>query len=398
MTTEYEYQKETGTFLVRVTGRIDTGNAEEFGQKVRLARKMHPEGRLSFDLEKVTYVSSSGLRTLLKLARSEKESVSAVNVSAEVREIFQVTGFDKIFQISQKMRQVSIDGCTVIGRGANGVVYRLDDDTIIKIFQPSEDLSAVIRERTRAQAAMVKGLPTAISYDVVRAGDSYGIVFEMLRSRSLADVLREDEADFDSWAARYTNLLKEVHRTAGDPQIFDPVKEIYLEGLEYCSGRYSAEEVEKLRSLILSVPERGTLIHGDYHPKNIMLIDDELTLIDMGDLSTGHPVFDFLATAATQVNLVRLDPVFAEQHTGMKAELVNRLWDALLKGYFAGKSPEEIAGLDRLIRNFSRLKAALAPFFAKGISEDLIRSSIEDARKNFFPVIDELTRSLAQWS
>ena len=270
-------------------------------------------------MDRLDYLSSAGLRVFLNLAQKEKHRMSAINASSDVMDIFRMTGFDTIIDISQKMRRVSTDGCEIIGRGANGIVYRLDPDTIIKVFRPDADLAVVERERRKSHAALISGLPTAISYDVVRAGDCYGIVYEMINSKSLADVMREDEAHFDRYAEAYTSLYKKIHSTEGDMETFGSVKTIYEEAIDYCSDVYTREELEKLRALIRSVPDRVTLIHGDYHPGNIMLIDDELTLIDMGDVSLGHPVFDLLATAAVQINLVKLDPVFAQQFTGMPA-------------------------------------------------------------------------------
>ncbi len=36
-------------------------------------------------------------------------------------------------------------------------------------------------EQRLAKRAFVKGVPTAISYDIVKVGDKYGSVFELLR-------------------------------------------------------------------------------------------------------------------------------------------------------------------------------------------------------------------------
>ncbi|HBB60544.1 MAG TPA: hypothetical protein DCZ61_01965 [Lachnospiraceae bacterium] len=143
-------------------------------------RRSDPDARIVFDLEDLSYLSSMGLRIFLKLVKTEKSRISAVNVSPEVEDIFRMTGFDTLVDLSRKMRTVSADGCEIIGRGANGIVYRLNPDTIIKVFRADADISAVEREREKARAALLKGLPTAISYDVVRVGDSYGIVFEMI--------------------------------------------------------------------------------------------------------------------------------------------------------------------------------------------------------------------------
>ena len=96
---------------------------------------------------------------------------------------------------------------------------------------------------------------------------------------------------------------------------------------------YSKEEMDQLLKLLESIPDRNTLVHGDYHPNNIMVNDGELIMIDLGDFSIGHPVFDFLATAATQANLVDLAPEYAEIHTKMKAERIRNGWSTLLDQY-----------------------------------------------------------------
>ena len=392
---KYTYDDQKQILTICPEGQMDSGNASVVRQKLTAVREEFPQGQVVFDLDRLDYISSAGLRILLRFIKAEKNRVRAVNASPEVMDIFRMTGFDFLIDITQKIRQVSVRDCTVIGRGANGIVYRLDPDTIIKVFHPDADLAMVEREQKKARSALMSGLPTAISYDVVCAGDSYGIVFEMINSKSLAEVMREDPEQFDRYAQEYALLLKEIHHTEGDADIFGFTKAIYEEAVDYCRDYYTQEELGKLRSLIRSVPDRATLIHGDYHPKNIMLIDGELTLIDMGDLSLGHPIYDFLATAAAQINLVKLDPVFAEQFTGMPAQMVIRLWNALLEKYFDEKSREEIGRIDRRIADFSKLKVALAPYFARDIDEDVVRASVQDAKTNLLPAIDSMINALS---
>lgn len=35
---------------------------------------------------------------------------------------------------SKPMREISVEGCEVIGKGGNGIVYRLDPETIVKVY------------------------------------------------------------------------------------------------------------------------------------------------------------------------------------------------------------------------------------------------------------------------
>lgn len=72
---------------------------------------------------------------LLKLAKAVGD-VTINNVNSGVYEIFDVTGFTSILNVKKALREVSVDGCELIGEGANGKVYRLTKDEMIKVFRP----------------------------------------------------------------------------------------------------------------------------------------------------------------------------------------------------------------------------------------------------------------------
>ena len=67
-------------------GNIDTTNAEEFGKEVEEIRSQYPKGQLVLDLDNLKYISSAGLRQILKLKKKE-----TVNLSEDlIREAKQV--------------------------------------------------------------------------------------------------------------------------------------------------------------------------------------------------------------------------------------------------------------------------------------------------------------------
>lgn len=59
-----------------------------------------------------------------------------------------------------------------------------------------------------AKMALILGLPTAISYDVVRVGDSYGSVFELLNARSFTKILIDEPDKMDWCVEEFVELLK----------------------------------------------------------------------------------------------------------------------------------------------------------------------------------------------
>ena len=105
-----------------------------------------------------------GPRVFLKL-RKRLGSLSIIDVSPDVFEIFEMTGFSQLMDVQKRLREVSLAGCEVIGKGGNGCVYRLDDDKIVKVFA-KPDRALAEREQAFARTAFVSGVPCVIPHDV----------------------------------------------------------------------------------------------------------------------------------------------------------------------------------------------------------------------------------------
>ena len=96
-----EIKKEwtNGVLTVYPEGKLDTGTApqaeKELEEDVAAARQ------LVLDLKGLSYVSSAGLRLILKLQKrmNEKEGMTVRNVNESIMEILEVTGFVDILTI-----------------------------------------------------------------------------------------------------------------------------------------------------------------------------------------------------------------------------------------------------------------------------------------------------------
>lgn len=84
----------------RVSGRIDTGTAADAERM--LTAEVRQGRRVAIDMTQVAYVSSAGLRVVLmaaKLAKANRGAVSLFGLQASVREVFAMSGFDKVVTI-----------------------------------------------------------------------------------------------------------------------------------------------------------------------------------------------------------------------------------------------------------------------------------------------------------
>ena len=91
--------KNENALTVALEGRLDTMTAPELEATLKTALEGVEE--LTFDFEKLDYISSAGLRVLLATQKTmnRQGSMKVKNVNEIILEIFEVTGFSDILTI-----------------------------------------------------------------------------------------------------------------------------------------------------------------------------------------------------------------------------------------------------------------------------------------------------------
>ena len=327
-------KREDNQLTLALCGRIDSSNAAAAEAEInRVAAGF--AGALVLDCEKLDYISSAGLRVILRLKKANG-TTRIVNVSSDVYEIFDMTGFTEMMDIAKAYRKISIDGCEVIGEGANGKVYRIDADTIVKVYKNHDALEEIHNERELARKAFVMGVPTAIPYDVVQVGDLYGSVFELLNAKSFAKLMIANPDKTEEYAKESVEILKTIHATMLKPGELPDKKAEALVWAEFCRDHLPADVGDKLVRLVREIPDTLNMLHGDYHIKNIMQQNGENLLIDMDTLSMGHPIFEFAAIFLAYIGFSSIDHDNVKGFLGISYEQAQQFWKATLKYYFDG--------------------------------------------------------------
>ena len=180
--------------VILLEGEINSTNAEAKEKEILNELQGKEVEDIELNFNDLTYISSAGLRVILKL-KQMYQGLHITNCSLEVYEVFDMTGFTNMMDIKKRLKRVDVTGCPLIGEGYFSRVYRLDKDTIIKVFKRATDINDVQRELNLAKEAFVLGIPTAISFDIVMVGDLYGVRFEMLDCASLKDMFLDEKND-----------------------------------------------------------------------------------------------------------------------------------------------------------------------------------------------------------
>ena len=321
-------------------GELNSYNADVMEKEIDEVLSSSKFQTLNLDFAKLNYISSAGLRIILKIKQKHDDS-HVINANLDVYDVLQMTGFTNIMDVKKAMREMSVEGAEIIGEGFFSTVYRIDKDTIIKVFNRTSDEKQIERELKLAKQAFVLGIPTAISFDIVKVKNKLGVRFEMLDCMSLKNAFIKYPEKYDELLNKYVDLLKKINTT----ECFDPsvpsIKKFFIEKVEAIKHLLDQAHYEKLLGLMKSVPERSTFVHGDCHFKNIMVQGEDFLLIDMDTLSVGHPIFELANLRCPYVAFEEDAPGNCEQFFGMKAEYCVKLYDDIVRLYF-GKEDEVI--------------------------------------------------------
>lgn len=326
------YRTDKDILYIAVSGRVDASNAPAAEEEIFRIKNENAGKHTVIDADNLEYISSAGLRVVLKL-RKEEPKLAIINVSPEVYEIFDMTGFTDMITIEKAYRRMSVDGCEFIAKGANGAVYRYDAETIVKTYYNKDALPEIQQERENARKAFVLGVNTAIPYGIVRVGDGYGTVTELLNATSVSKIIKSNPDDLTQAVAYYVDTIKHIHSIEVGKGELPDFKEWVLDWADFLNGYLPADKSKKLHDLINALPESKYMMHGDYHTNNIMVQNGETLLIDMDTLSVGCPVLEFGSMYNAFVGFSELDHEVVKDFLGFDFETAGKFWRMSLARY-----------------------------------------------------------------
>ena len=241
----------------------------------------------------------------------------------------------------RKYKEISIEGCKLIGRGAKGDVYRYDDEFAVKVYNQNNTYHDVEQEIALSRRAFILGIPTAISFGIVSIGSQYGAMYELVESETFSQCIARAPGQVETYARMMAELAHRIHDvevTEEDsfPDVSERLKAYVRSGIAYEDEALS----EKCLKLIDTLPKTAHLVHGDFHTGNVFLQKGEPLLIDMDRLSTGHPIAEISDLYYFYVVLGEQDPAVVEKFMGFSYPTAQQFFYAFLRQYL-GTDDEE---------------------------------------------------------
>ena len=242
--------------------------------------------------------------------------------------------------MEQKYRQIQIDGLVPFARGGMGECYRLDEDTILKLYREGFSDEWIDREKTAARAAFVAGIPTAISFYTVQSGNRKGIIYEHISGRTVSEMISVDPSKVNEYGRQCGKLLKDLHSAKPENVNLPDATECLRESVDRMYT--DAEDVKKrIMSCVDMFVDGHHFVHGDAHPNNVMVSSEGLMLIDMANFALGSPLIDlgvisfhFFSSPASKSE--GRSPI-----TGLLPDEATAFWNSLIKEYSPGGLDKE---------------------------------------------------------
>lgn len=390
------------TLKVFLCERIDAVNAPEVERELNEIVGADSASQIVLDAAELQYIASAGLRILLML-RKKHDRIRVINACSDVYDVFTVTAMDQMIPIEKAFRQISIENCPLIGKGACGTVYKLDDERIVKVFVKDYPYDKIVKERNNSRNAFTHGVDTAIPFDIVRVGEDYGLIYEILNADTLKSLMVKDHDKLEYYIGLYAEYVRHMHSVSYDGYCYPEMKQVWLNKIDtdkLVNETLSGEEKSAAKKLISQLPDRMTFVHGDVNFGNLMIDNGRVVLIDMEDAVLGHPIFD-VAFTYYLIKLVPdfLTPEWCDAVTGFSKEENALMWNTFCKIYFGCNSAEDRAVYEAALRPYGLIKLLevfpmfysvfgteeMAPLF-KSVEEKYKKELLDYAEKGTNPL------------
>ena len=269
-----------------------------------------------------------------------------------------------------QFKHKNVAALPLLGKGRTANVYDMGNGKALKLFMPGIPFAIIRKELIQTRAVHAAGVPVPKAYEMVRSGDSYGILMDRIQGEQLECVIRDHPEDRRELIRSFAESVKALHhiRISGPdlPDVRDDsIRYSEQLGREFCTE----EETDRIRRIFEYMPKADTYLHGDCHTGNAVIHtgnaatapEGKIQYYDLMFSGKGHPVFDLLAMYSHYVFLPGyLSEAECLAKHGMSRAEAETLFDTFLEAYYSRAGAGEISRIREVIRGVHAARVCLA--------------------------------------
>ncbi|GAA0134880.1 aminoglycoside phosphotransferase family protein [Paenibacillus sp. YSY-4.3] len=178
-----------------------------------------------------------------------------------------------------------------LGQGRTADIFVADDNKVLKLYKKGFPIEAIHEEYLVSQYVHDLGLKVPRPFEMIEKEGRQGIIFERVPGIPLLHLMTQRPLRIKRFSRTLAALHHHVHsHSAAD--LSRNHKEILSNNIKSTPFLTDAEK-SKIIHHLQSLPEDRQLCHGDYHPDNVLVTDQNNScVIDWMTGMAGHPLGD----------------------------------------------------------------------------------------------------------
>lgn len=176
----------------------------------------------------------------------------------------------------------------VICERPDKTIYR-DGDFTVKVFNENYSKANVLNEALNQARVEETGLKVPKLHEVKKIDGKWAIVTDYIEGKTLEELMNEHPEKMDEYIARLVEIQMEVlsHKVNHLNKLRDKMH------TKISSADIDATTRYELHTRLDATPKHNKVCHGDFHPSNIIITEnDEAYIIDWAHVTQGNGAAD----------------------------------------------------------------------------------------------------------
>lgn len=269
---------------------------------------------------------------------------------------------------------MEIKGLKKIAEGGQALVYEIDDQKVLRVLRRREDERLLHIEAESMKTLFKQGIPVPEIFGITEADGKPALIMERINGASMMEIIQRNP--FKTW--RTGKELAELHiKLAGCKAPEEMITSLHRARYILEKNTFlNKEQKDFISSLIGGLQDGEELLHGDFHPGNILVSCGRFYIIDWMGASKGSIVSDAAHSFLIMKNVPRIPGISGFKFTAMRI-----IGSILAKSYL--KKMRERLNFDMAV--FSKwmcVMAAERTFYGHPNEKSTLIRFIEACRRN----------------
>ncbi|MFD6510338.1 phosphotransferase family protein [Bacillus sp. NPDC060175] len=181
-----------------------------------------------------------------------------------------------------------------IAKGNTAEIY-LNDNKVVKLFKEYLPNTESLYEAQKQKYAYSCGLHVPKVFEVTEIQGRQAIIMEYVEGESVGELLLNNLSKAEHFISICVSIQQKIHAISVSPDEIEPMKErLYrqINSVHNLDEKQKGNILKRLDSIIFE----PRLCHGDFHPFNLIMSNDDMKIIDWVDASSGDIRADVFRT------------------------------------------------------------------------------------------------------